>query len=58
MAKKRRLRKTGGLEKATTVVETAPEPTPAPAPAPAVEPEPVKVEEAPAKRGLFSRDSD
>ena len=58
MARKRKLRKAGLLNKPAPTLDTAPEPTPAPAPAPVVEPEPVKVEKAPAKRGLFSRDSD
>jgi hypothetical protein len=58
MARKRKLRKAGLLNEPAPTLDTSPEPTPAPAPAPVVDPEPVKVEEAPAKKGLFSRDSD
>ena len=52
MARKRKLRKAGLLNKPAPTLETAPEPKSV------VEPEPVKVEKAPAKKGSFSRDSD
>ena len=59
MARKRKLRKAGLLNKPAPTLETAPEPKSVvkPEPVKVVEPEPVKVEKAPAKKGSFSKRS-